>query len=82
MLSAVFVIAFAVVVAAAIWARRRKLGQIREAMWATVILAIGVLMCTVLLLKLPLPNPVDGISSLFNPLSRPLVNWIMKEVPE
>lgn len=57
---------------------KRNLGrkQIREAIWAVLILWVAAAMQTAISLHLPISLPTDWISIMFEPIYVPIVAWI------
>ncbi|MFF2092560.1 hypothetical protein [Paenibacillus sp. NPDC058174] len=79
------VLSFMVIVMAALWGagivrRRLKLRQIRESVWAIVILVLGTTYCVCMLMQVQVPNPVDWITELYKPISKPITDWITEEM--
>ncbi|MBD2868352.1 hypothetical protein [Paenibacillus arenilitoris] len=63
-----------------IWIRNGKKGRKRERAWALLLLAIGTTYAIGVQLRLPMPNPVDGITYLFGPVYKPILGWIQEEL--
>ena len=82
MLPSICVVAFASIAGFGIWRKRTKLHQIKEAVYATVILITGTIFCVGMCIKLPIPNPADWIQAVYAPLMKPIVSWVMKDVQQ
>ncbi|GGG84959.1 hypothetical protein [Paenibacillus radicis (ex Gao et al. 2016)] len=72
-----------IVLAAALWGtaivrHRMKLKQVRESVWAIAVLVMGVVYCLCLLKQVNVPNPVDWITALYEPLCKPIIDWVME----
>jgi hypothetical protein len=79
MLMVVLVVVSAVASGAVIWIRNGKRRRYRERGWAMLILTIGTAMIIGLLLRVPLPNPLDAISAIYAPIYKPILAWIEED---
>ncbi|WP_028608293.1 hypothetical protein [Paenibacillus harenae] len=76
MLAVIGIALLAVVIGTLIWIRNGIKKRPRERMWALFILLIGTAYAIGVQLRLPVPNPVDGVTFLFKPIYTPIISWI------
>ncbi len=79
MLPNLLVVLAAVISGVAIWVRNGNRQRNRERGWALFILMLGTAFILALLLRLPLPNPLDAISAIYKPIYKPIQAWIEEE---
>ncbi|MDF2718636.1 MAG: hypothetical protein K0R28_5561 [Paenibacillus sp.] len=56
--------------------RNRAKKQVREAVWATLILWVAAIVQVAIALHLPISLPTDWISVLFEPIYVPIMAWL------
>ncbi|OMF37170.1 hypothetical protein BK133_06070 [Paenibacillus sp. FSL H8-0548] len=76
MVSVFLVLLFAIAIGTIIWMRNGKKKRYRERGWAMVILALGTVLILAELMRFPIPNPVDWITTILSPVYKPILFWI------
>jgi hypothetical protein len=80
MMASIVVVLFAAGTGVVIWKRNSDMHRLREGGWALFILSIGTLLIIAQLLRLPVPNPLDWVSAIISPISKPITQWIEEDL--